>query len=146
MRSPHSRRRGPGRLALALTVLVAAGVGLAVGAFGYEPLTALLGLGAAPAAPAAPGEPVPASRAPLPTLNGTMNLLFMATDVEYVYKNGRRAMGLRGRTDTMILARMDPSSHEARLLSIPRDTRVSLPGYGHVKINAANPYGGPDLA
>jgi LCP family protein required for cell wall assembly len=75
-----------------------------------------------------------------------MNLLFMATDVEYTYKNGRRTMGLRGRTDTMILARMDPASHEARLLSIPRDTRVSLPGYGHVKINAANPYGGPDLA
>lgn len=53
---------------------------------------------------------------------------------------------LEGNTDTIVLARVDPRQRRLAALWIPRDTRVSLPVAGHVKINAANPLGGPDLA
>ena len=42
------------------------------------------------------------------------------------------------RTDTIILARVDPSENQLTLISIPRDTRVDIPGYGMSKINAAH--------
>lgn len=51
----------------------------------------------------------------------------------------------RGRTDTMLLARFNPENGTITVLSIPRDTRVKIPGYGIGKINAANVYGEVDL-
>lgn len=39
-------------------------------------------------------------------------------------------------TDSLILASIDPDTKRISLLSIPRDTRVGLPGHGEVKINA----------
>ena len=45
------------------------------------------------------------------------------------------------RSDTLILARIDPGNRSAALISIPRDTRVYLEGYGYQKINAAYAYG-----
>jgi LCP family protein required for cell wall assembly len=51
-----------------------------------------------------------------------------------------------GLTDTMLLLRFDPENNKLTALSIPRDTRVNLEGYGYRKINAANDYGGPALA
>ncbi|NLI12316.1 MAG: LCP family protein [Peptococcaceae bacterium] len=50
------------------------------------------------------------------------------------------------RTDTMILASYDPKTKQVSLLSIPRDTRVAIPGHGMDKINSASIYGGPDLS
>lgn len=50
------------------------------------------------------------------------------------------------RTDTILLARFDPQSRRVSVLSIPRDTRVRLPGFGISKANAANFAGGPALA
>lgn len=50
------------------------------------------------------------------------------------------------RTDTMILAKIDPKTKQVWMLSIPRDTRVSIPGKGYAKINQAHYYGGPELA
>jgi LCP family protein required for cell wall assembly len=47
------------------------------------------------------------------------------------------------RTDTMILAKVDPQQGQVWLLSIPRDTRVDVPGHGSVKINQAYTIGGP---
>jgi polyisoprenyl-teichoic acid--peptidoglycan teichoic acid transferase len=41
--------------------------------------------------------------------------------------------------------RLDPVSHRIAYLSIPRDLRVEIPGYGTAKINAANQVGGPAL-
>lgn len=46
-------------------------------------------------------------------------------------------------TDTILVARINPASHKAHLLSIPRDTRVKLPT-GMEKINAAYAIGGMD--
>lgn len=50
-----------------------------------------------------------------------------------------------GRTDTLLLARVDPDQGTANLLSIPRDTQVDIPGEGIAKINHANVAGGPEL-
>jgi LCP family protein required for cell wall assembly len=46
----------------------------------------------------------------------------------------------------MMLLRTDPSRHRLVFLSIPRDLRASIPGYGESKINAAMQIGGPKLA
>jgi LCP family protein required for cell wall assembly len=51
--------------------------------------------------------------------------------------------GARG--DVVILVRVDPSTGAARMLSIPRDLWVDIPGNGEGKINAAYSYGGPRL-
>ena len=48
-------------------------------------------------------------------------------------------------TDTMLLVRIDPNSSTINLLSLPRDLRVEIPGYGLAKLNAAYSDGGPNL-
>ena len=50
-----------------------------------------------------------------------------------------------GRTDTIILARFDFDAKTINMLSIPRDTRVRIPGHGRRKINTAHAFGGPEL-
>ena len=45
-----------------------------------------------------------------------------------------------------MLLRTDPDHHRLYYLSIPRDLRVEIPGYGDAKINAAFQVGGPRLA
>lgn len=51
-----------------------------------------------------------------------------------------------GRSDTMLLLRLDPTDNSVNVLSIPRDTQVEIPGIGVTKINQANASGGPLLA
>jgi len=46
-----------------------------------------------------------------------------------------------GRTDTILLARIDPGHKKIALVSIPRDTKISFEGYGNMKINEAFFYG-----
>jgi LCP family protein required for cell wall assembly len=48
------------------------------------------------------------------------------------------------RADVIMLARFDPDSG-VKLLSLPRDLKVTIPGRGTDKINAAYAFGGPDL-
>lgn len=50
-----------------------------------------------------------------------------------------------GRSDTLMVATLDPKKNQAALLSIPRDTRVKIKGFGYDKINAAYAYGGRRL-
>jgi LCP family protein required for cell wall assembly len=50
------------------------------------------------------------------------------------------------RSDSIMLVRTDPRKHRLAYLSIPRDLRVEIPGYGPGKINAAFQFGGPTLA
>jgi LCP family protein required for cell wall assembly len=50
------------------------------------------------------------------------------------------------RSDTIMLLQLDPRKRRGVVLSIPRDTRVEIPGHGFDKINAAYAYGGADLA
>jgi len=51
-----------------------------------------------------------------------------------------------GLTDTMLLIRFNPDAKKLAVLSIPRDTKTEIPGFGVSKINAANVRGGPALA
>lgn len=54
--------------------------------------------------------------------------------------------GFNGRSDTMLLVRIDPAAESVNVLSIPRDTRVTIPDVGFNKINHANTVGGAELA
>ncbi|MBR3258613.1 MAG: LCP family protein [Eggerthellaceae bacterium] len=51
-----------------------------------------------------------------------------------------------GRSDTAIIVRVDPQTYTVSMISIPRDTRVYIPGYWTTKFNAAYAYGGASLA
>jgi polyisoprenyl-teichoic acid--peptidoglycan teichoic acid transferase len=50
-----------------------------------------------------------------------------------------------GRSDTTMLLRLDPDRNAIALMSIPRDLKVEIPGFGINKFNAAYTYGGPKL-
>jgi LCP family protein required for cell wall assembly len=50
-----------------------------------------------------------------------------------------------GRSDTTMLLRLDPSRNAIAVMSIPRDLKVEIPGYGTEKFNAAYSFGGPKL-
>lgn len=73
-----------------------------------------------------------------PQIKG-FNVLLLGTD-------DREAGDNYSRTDTMIVLNYNDKENRISMLSIPRDTRVLIPGYGWNKINAANVYGGPELA
>src|ERR687887_2633576 len=59
-------------------------------------------------------------------------------------RHGDKKLGLKPRSDTIILVRVDPDKGIA-LLSLPRDLKVQIPGHGTDKINAAYEIGGPRL-
>jgi LCP family protein required for cell wall assembly len=54
-------------------------------------------------------------------------------------------LGSGARSDTMILMRLDPKRDAVALLSLPRDLKVSIPGHGIDKLNAAYSIGGTKL-
>jgi len=53
---------------------------------------------------------------------------------------------ISGNTDTIMLINFNPSNSKISILSIPRDTYVSVPGSPIPKINSAYPIAGPDTA
>jgi LCP family protein required for cell wall assembly len=68
------------------------------------------------------------------------NVLLLGVDIGTVgVKNGPK------RSDTMIVIHYDPKTADVSMVSIPRDTKVTLNGRTE-KINAANVYGGTSLA
>lgn len=50
-----------------------------------------------------------------------------------------------GRSDSVMVASIDPVSKKAHLFSVLRDTYVEIPGHGKSRLNAAFSYGGADL-
>ncbi|HHT27618.1 MAG TPA: LCP family protein [Firmicutes bacterium] len=67
-----------------------------------------------------------------------VNVLVMGTD--------ERSADI-GRSDTIMLVSFDTRTGDVGIISIPRDTRVRIPGYRYYsKINAAFALGGPQLA
>ncbi|MBQ2245927.1 MAG: LCP family protein, partial [Selenomonadales bacterium] len=50
-----------------------------------------------------------------------------------------------GRSDTLFIVTADPDTKQLSMLSVPRDTRVLIPGYGYDKINHAYSLGGHKL-
>ncbi|MFZ2413649.1 MAG: LCP family protein, partial [Candidatus Cryosericum sp.] len=67
---------------------------------------------------------------PEPDLDDPLNILLLGAD--------SREKNDPGRTDTIILVRLDPATKHVRLLSFPRDTRVTIPGHGINKLNQAS--------
>ncbi|MEM9926342.1 MAG: LCP family protein [Cyanobacteria bacterium P01_D01_bin.50] len=51
-----------------------------------------------------------------------------------------------GNSDTMLLVRVNPQDKTIRVLSIPKDTMISIPEKGLNKVSQANASGGPVLA
>ena len=70
--------------------------------------------------------------------NGWWNILLMGDD--------SRDRNNHVRTDCMMILSVNSKLSEARLSSIMRDTWVSIPGKNKNKINAAQVFGGPELA
>jgi LCP family protein required for cell wall assembly len=79
-------------------------------------------------------------------LETPVNLLLLGSDISYDGR-GRSVDTGPTRSDTMMLAHIDPGKNEVGILSIPRDTRVLIPEHNYYdKINSAYAYGGEMLA
>lgn len=79
----------------------------------------------------------------LPSIKNKTVILAMGVDSNGIGTDPFKAT----RTDTMILASLDPKKKTVGAISIPRDCKVFLAGgKGIDKINAAHAYGGPELA
>ena len=70
-------------------------------------------------------------------LTGLRTVLLVGYDVREGYEVGR--------SDTIMVAFLNMDTKSVKLLSIPRDTYVNIPGYGKTKINHAFSYGGITL-
>ncbi|MBU0671996.1 MAG: LCP family protein, partial [Candidatus Margulisbacteria bacterium] len=74
-----------------------------------------------------------------------INILILGTDLTFDSTTHKPMPEKDGRTDTILLTRINPITGQVNVLSIPRDTYVMLPGIGNRKINAANAFGGIKL-
>jgi len=103
-------------------------------------------------------ETVTAKNLNLPELKRPVNILVLGIKVissdldeqgiKYTKKNvgyHHLVNSFEGLSDSMLLLRFDPKKEKVSVLSIPRDTRVYIDGFGVRKINHANKYGGPAL-
>lgn len=76
-------------------------------------------------------------------LNKRINILLLGVDDG----DSEAAADEPKRTDAVMLASFDPSANKVSLLSLPRDTKVKIPGRnGWDKLNAAYAYGGVMMA
>ena len=105
-------------------------------------------------------EIVPSKALKLPEIDRPVNILLLGIKVltsdlkdnELALARQKEAgyhelvNSFEGLSDTMLLLRFDPDKEKLSVLSIPRDTRVYLDGYGVRKVNHANQYGGPALS
>ncbi|HBK98122.1 MAG TPA: LytR family transcriptional regulator [Microcoleaceae bacterium UBA10368] len=78
-------------------------------------------------------------------LSRPVNILIMGVDrVPQVAANSSKSFD--GRSDTILLLHLDPRDKSISLLSVPRDTKVKIPGVAFSKIGEANARGGSALA
>lgn len=150
-RRPPRRRRRRGRLLLVLAVslLLLVSVPLVVGVYLEHRLTSHLGRidGVFAGLPDRPARPAPGTPGA-----GAVNILVLGTDrvadAATTGTGSREPMWVPGaqRSDTMMLIHIDGSRQVAAVVSIPRDSWVTIPGHGRGKINWAYSYGGPRLA
>ena len=119
-----------------------------VGLYGtlYRESAAWAGVIAKVFEPIARSLPPAPDESPPPRWSGRerLNVLLLGID----RRNGGSAV--TENTDTVIVLSLDPVNDTAAMLSIPRDTLVTIPGHRQDKVNAAYAYGGqqrgPDLA
>jgi LCP family protein required for cell wall assembly len=74
-------------------------------------------------------------------VGGPRTFLLIGSDRRYQFKQ----TGESARSDTMMLVRLDPDKAATALLSIPRDLKVAIPGYGERKVNESFSLGGEKL-
>jgi LCP family protein required for cell wall assembly len=72
---------------------------------------------------------------------GARTILILGSDARYADKK----MGVKPRSDTILLVRADPDKSAISVMSIPRDLKAEIPGHGSDKINSAYEDGGPRL-
>ena len=77
-----------------------------------------------------------------------LTMLFLGCDHDYkdVDAHPNQILKSNGRSDSMMLVRFDFQDKTINVLSLARDTKVKIPGYGFHKLNAAHEYGGPELS
>ncbi len=76
--------------------------------------------------------------------DGPMNVLLLGADEPMDQIDFTDSRGLR--SDTIMIAHIPSDRASMQLMSIPRDSWVSIDGHGEAKINAALSYGGLPLA
>jgi polyisoprenyl-teichoic acid--peptidoglycan teichoic acid transferase len=76
-------------------------------------------------------------------MNNAANTLLIGTDHS---DNGQPGRSSDQHSDSLMVLHTDPKSHRLVFLSLPRDLRATIPGYGSSKINTAMQLGGPKLA
>ncbi len=102
-------------------------------------------LGAAPSPPRAAAMPlfqIEAAHAEhIPALDGSepIFILLLGSDA----RPGEEITGQRA--DSIHILAINPAKQKATIVGFPRDSYVSIPGFGSNKINAAMVEGGPDL-
>jgi LCP family protein required for cell wall assembly len=79
-----------------------------------------------------PSVPIPPPAEPFVFPEGTLNVLLLGSD---------RRSGISFRTDTIVIASVQPSAGLVSLVSVPRDLYVYIPGYTISRINTAWIYG-----
>ncbi len=132
-RMPRRRRRWPAVALWTVWLGLGAAIGVAVSSYllldrtlrEANPDTPIGKAAAAATDAVLPGEPV--------------TLLLIGSDK----RPGRQGRGDTGRSDSLILVRMDSRRGFISMLSFPRDLYVPIPGHGTDKINAAYSDGGP---
>lgn len=132
---PAARSRRRRRLAVTLlTVVAVILLGLGVAAYAYM---------------RAIGNKINAVTNADPTLGGALTQTAAAAPGDPFYMvimgSDTRPGETQQRSDTLIVARVDPKQKKIEMMSIARDSRVQIPGHGLDKINAAASIGGPAL-
>ena len=73
------------------------------------------------------------------------NILVLGTDSRTSAGDPSQWEAGAQRTDAMMIMQISGDNKDVSVMSIPRDSWVSIPGHGEGKINAAYSYGGPSL-
>lgn len=87
-----------------------------------------------------------ALEAPAAYEGGTFYMLLMGTDGSKERSQTEQYAGDNFRSDSMILARVDPQNKKVTMVSLHRDTEIEIEGYGLQKLNASYAIGGPAAA
>lgn len=77
--------------------------------------------------------PMPA----IPVPEGTINILALGSDTRPGFYGSR--------TDTIMIISLDTANDKVRMISIPRDLYIYIPGWKVNRINTADQHGGPEL-
>jgi polyisoprenyl-teichoic acid--peptidoglycan teichoic acid transferase len=73
-------------------------------------------------------------------VGGPQTIMILGSDHRVTDQKGDKP-----HSDTILLIHLNPDAQATTIMSIPRDLRVDIPGYGSDKINAAYTDGGPHL-